>query len=154
MQMLAIKNCNFLKSHLGATVSSCLGGCLLDPIDPFLFKMPPPLDENEGPSSEVGEVGRLELSNLTLSTGSALWSRKTVVLVTNEAFLFSASFEAEGWDTSATFRFGENVKDDLLPWLNGVDTPDDPLNKTSLRSELEVTPLVGDLDLSLNLEEW
>ena len=44
-----------------------------DPMEPFRFKIPPPppapLDDNEaGPSSEVGEVGRLELSNFTRST--------------------------------------------------------------------------------------
>ena len=39
-------------------------------MEPFRFKIPPPaLDDNEaGPSSEVGEVGRLELSNFTRST--------------------------------------------------------------------------------------
>ena len=35
-----------------------------------------------------------------------------------------------------------------------METPDDPLKRISLWSELEVAPLVGDLDLSLNLDEW
>ena len=91
------------------------------------------------------------------------WSKKTVVLVTKEAFLdddddswSEAAVEAVEVATSATFLLGEKVKEDLRPpWLKGVETPEDPLKRTSLRSELEVhAPLVGDLDLSLNFEEW
>ncbi len=45
----------------------------------------------------------------------------------------------------------EDLRFELL--LSGVETPEDPLKTTSLMlSGGEVTPLEGDLDLSLNLE--
>jgi hypothetical protein len=110
-----------------------------EPIEPFLLRIPPDEAEQTGPSSKVGEVGRLKLSNLTRSCskfdefdgfdGSSKrrplrrrsGSRKTVVLETNDVFLaglFSqtpllASVLLEV--TSARFLFGEKVSDDRLP---------------------------------------
>ena len=72
---------------------------------------------------------------------------------TNEDFLCGLSME--GLESSFTDLFGLKVSEDLRfeLLLSGVETPEDPLKTTSLMlSGGEVTPLEGDLDLSLNLE--
>ena len=103
--------------------SSCFGACR-EPIDPLRLRIPPPALEvkrEDGPSSEVGEVGKLELSNFTLSTMDSgleeifCWSRNTVVLVTKAGLLLVSSLEAEVEAISATFLLGENVREDLRP---------------------------------------
>ncbi len=111
-------------------------------IEPFLLRM-------EDGSSEVGEVGRLELSNFntrllllsfmfrmpSTSLGLAASSRKTVVFDTKDVFLLESSpplvLEA------SKLLLGENVNDDLRPPpglipLKGVETPEEPLNTISL----------------------
>ena len=106
--------------------------------------IPPPTEDVVDISSEVGEVGKLELSNLTLSefksgiskfkcpaapagfeplTPALLLlrsgSKNTVVLVTNDVFL-STEFVAvwfgllPAWSSFETDLLGEKVSEDLL----------------------------------------
>ena len=106
--------------------------------------IPPPTDDVVDISSEVGEVGKLELSNLTLSEFKSgiskfKWpaapagfeplhtpallllrsgSKNTVVFVTNDVFL-STEFVAVWfgllpWSSFDTDLFGEKVSEDLL----------------------------------------
>ena len=126
-------------------------GATTAPVEPFRFKIPPIEAEI---SSEVGEVGKEELSNLSSIGLEAPGSRKTVVFETNDAFLTGEAEELSLF-SSVTDLLGEKVSEDLLLLLlSGVETPEEPLKSTSLIfSGGEVTaPLDGDLDLSRSLE--